>query len=124
MPFEEYLALADASLVFQDRAVHLLRANRLANPQETGECVLNLLDAVVDVLSGVQMGLDTAGENKTATQNDGRIQEKKCQLTQARERLRTRWPWIDPVQWERTGDALAHGQYQTAGEILAELHLE
>jgi hypothetical protein len=118
----ECIQLGETTLELNAHARQLLRGNRLADPQEAGESLLTLFDATIKVFERMQSGLDSARSNGYVIVNEEPFQSIRARLTQGLEQLRTRWPWIDRKMWERTAVAIAGGDYQTAEEIVHELH--
>jgi hypothetical protein len=117
----ECIQLGETTLELSSRTRQLLRANSLTDPQEAGESLLILFDVTINVFDRVQAALESSKNNGHTIDNRGVFKEFRTRLLQGRDRLRTRWPWIDQAMWDRTAAAIANGEYQTAEEIVHEL---
>jgi hypothetical protein len=118
----ECLTMGHLTLELFSSARKLARANQLASVQEAGECLVRLFEATLDAYRDVGTGVVEAGRQGYTIENEAAFREMEKRLTEGRERLRASWPWINPDSWRRTEEAIARGEFQTAGEILHDLH--
>jgi hypothetical protein len=117
----ECLRSGEAALLLVSHTRARLRSNRLDNPQEAGESLLQLCEATLRVFERVQAGLEAAKRKGYTIENEGAFSEMHSRLGQAQQRLRQHWPWFNQDMWDRTAAAISRGEVQTAEEIVHEL---